>query len=209
MNAFITLRGITTALGLVTAIAGTPALAAATAAQDETCYDFSGLEVGTAWLIEPQTALPIGIGTIRVHPLKLDGVVQTPDDARFEVIDTAIAGGQPPELAGTAVAIQMLPAEGVKRIRLRYSHQPGPDEGRAATVEVNGARRDWSGSFERLNHEHLGPAGHLVRFTVTPQPANAGSLWRGGQFVVESREAIRSFTIGAAVLRLDDVCFAR
>jgi hydroxyacyl-ACP dehydratase HTD2-like protein with hotdog domain len=83
------------------------------------------------------------------------------------------------------------------------------NEARAATVEVNGVQRDWRGSFERLNHEHLGRAGHPARFTVTPEPANAGRLWKSGQLVVESREAIRSFTIGAAVLRLDDVCFAR
>lgn len=209
MSALTTLRCNAAALGLATALAGTYALAATSAAAHETCYDFSGQEVGTAWLIEPQTALSIGIGTIRVHPLKLEGVVQTPDAARFEVIDNAFAGGKLPELAGTAMAIQMLPAEGVKRIRLRYSHQPGPNEGRAATVEVNGVHRDWRGSFERLNHEQLGRAGHPARFTITPDFAGPASLWKSGQFVVESREAIRSFTIGATVLRLDDVCFAR
>jgi hypothetical protein len=205
MNA-LTLRGTMAALGLTTALAGPPAAAAGS---NETCYDFSGLEVGTAWLIDPKTELPIGIGSIRVHPLKHNGVVQTPDVARFEVADTAIAGGQMPELAGTAVAIQMLPAPGVTRIRLRYSHQPGASEVRAAMVEVNGVQRDWRGSFERLNHEHLGRAGHPARFTVTPDGTAGGGLWHSGRFVVESREPIRSFTIGAAVLRLDDVCFAR
>jgi hypothetical protein len=34
-------------------------------------------------------------------------------------------------------------------------------------------------------------------------------LWRGGRLVVESQEAVRSLTIGATVLRLDDLCFAR
>jgi hypothetical protein len=107
------------------------------------------------------------------------------------------------------VAIQMLPAEGVKRIRLRYSHQPGVGEARAATVEVNGVQRDWRGSFEHLNHAHLGRAGHPARFTVTPDGTAGGGAWKSGQLVVESREGIRSFTLGAAVLRLDDVCFER
>jgi hypothetical protein len=205
MNA-LTLRGTMAALGLITALAGPPAAAAG---PNEACYGFADQEVGTAWLIEPKTELPIGIGALRVHPLELDGVVQTPQAARFEVIDTAIAGGAMPELAGTAVAIQMLPQRGVSRIRLRYSHQPGALDGRAAMVEVNGVRRDWQGSFERLNHEHLGRAGHPARFTVTPEPAAGGGHWKSGRLVVQSKDEIRSFTIGAAVLRLDDVCFER
>ena len=205
MNA-LTLRGKTAALGLIAALAGTRTTAAAA---NEACYDFSSQEVGTAWLIDPKTELPIGIGAIRVHPLKLNGVVQTPSAARFEVIDTAIAGGQMPELAGTAVAIQMLPAPGVSRIRLRYSHQPGANERRAATVEVNDVWRDWQGSFERLNHEHLGKAGHPARFTVTPDASAGGGHWKSGQLVVQSKQEIRSFTIGAVVLRIDDVCFMR
>mgnify|MGYP000891395965 CR=1 FL=1 len=171
-----------------------------------TCYDFSGQEVGTAWLIEPKTAVPIDIGTLHVRPLVIDGIVQTPAVARFEVVDTAIAGGVLPELAGTAVAVQLVPDRVVHRIRLRYSHQPGADDARGATIEVNGSRRDWRGAFERLNHESIGRAGLPARFTVTPLPAPGGGLWRSGQMVVESREAIRSFTIGAAVLRLDDIC---
>jgi hypothetical protein len=208
MNA-LTRRGTLAALGLVTALAGSLAEAAPAAGAQETCYDFSGQEVGTAWVIDPKTELPIGIGAIRVHPLKLNGVVQTPAVARFEVIDTAIAGGQLPELAGAAVAIQMLPAPGVSRIRLRYSHQPGANEVRAAMVEVNGVQRDWHGSFERLNHEHLGKAGHPARFTVTPEATAGGGNWKSGRLVVESKEEIRSFTLGAAVLRIDDVCFLR
>lgn len=205
MNA-ITLRGTMSALGLVTALAGTHTQAAGA---QETCYDFSGQAIGNAWPVDPTTELPIGIGAIRVHPLKLDGVVQTPAVARFEVVATAIAGGQLPELAGTAVAIQMLPVPGVSRIRLRYSHQPGANEARAAMVEVNGVQRDWPGSFERLNGERLGKAGHPARFSVTPDAAAGGGLWKSGRLVVESKEEIRSFTLGAAVLRIDDVCFMR
>jgi hypothetical protein len=74
-------------------------------------------------------------------------------------------------------------------------------------VEVNGVQRDWRGSFERLNYAHLGRAAHPARFTVTPAPAEGP--WRSGKLVVDSREAIHSFTIDAAALRLDDVCFAR
>jgi hypothetical protein len=71
----LTLRGTMAALGSISALAGPPAAAAG---PDEACYGFGDLEVGTAWLIEPKTELPIGIGASRVHPLELHGVVQTP-----------------------------------------------------------------------------------------------------------------------------------
>lgn len=205
MNA-LTLRGTTAALGLFTALAGSNAAAAG--ARD-VCYDFSGQEVGTAWPIEPQTAVPIGIGTVRVHPLKLDGVVQTPKAARFEVAADAIAGGVAPELSGVAVSIQMLPEPGVRRIRLRYAHQPGAGDVRAAAVEVNGARRDWRGSFEQLDGQHLGPAGRQARISVTPEGPTDGNGWQRGRLEVEigKPHEIRSFTLGAGFVRLDDVCF--
>lgn len=176
---------------------------------NETCYDFGNQTAGTTWPVAPQTEVPIGIGTIRVHPLKLDGVAQTANVARFEVASSKIAGGAPPELAGIGVAIQMVPNEAVNRIRLRYSHQPGAGDERAATVEVNGVRRDWRGSFERLNGEHIGKAGHPARFTVTPEPAASAGNWNSGTFVVESKDGIRSFTLGAGFMRIDDVCFMR
>lgn len=179
------------------------------AAAAETCYDFSRQTVGTAWPIEPQTAVPIGIGSIRVHPLKLDGVAQTPKAARFEVAADAIAGGVEPELSGVGVSIQMLPDPGVQRIRLRYAHQPGAGDVRAAAVEVNGARRDWRGSFEQLDGQHLGPAGRQARIRVTPEGSADGNGWQRGRLEVEIRKPheIRSFTLGAGFLRLDDVCF--
>lgn len=185
------------------------AACAARANGSEACYDFGNQTPGTSWPIAPQTDVPIGIGTIRVHPLKLNGVVQTPGQARFEVTDSMHAGGAKPEVGGIAVAIQMLPKEGVSRIRLRYSHQPGANEMRAAAVEVNGVRRDWQGSFERLNGEHLGKAGHPARFTVTPNADAGGGHWKSGTLLVESKDGIRSFTLGAGVLRIDDVCFMR
>jgi len=178
MNAFmhaLEMRGTMAALSLVVvAMASTHADAAGAS---ETCDGFGDHEVGTAWLIDPKIELPIGIGALRAHPLALNGVVQAPATARFELIDTAIAGGRMPELAGTAVAIQMLPRESVTRIQLRYSHQPGAGDGGAATVELNGVRRDWQGSFERLNHQHLGRAGFPARFTVTPDAAAGEGPW--------------------------------
>lgn len=202
-------RGLVAALRALLAIGAAGIGVAQAAPGAETCYSFGGQEVGTAWPIEPHTAVPIDIGTLRVHPLKLDGVVQTPKVARFEVIDTAIAGGRSPELAGTAVAIQMLPVPGVKRIRLRYAQQPGVNDGRAVTVEVNGLHREWRGGFERLHGEHSGKAGHPARFIVTPEGSTEGNGWQRGRLVVEVKNGseIRSFTLGAAHLRIDDVCF--
>jgi hypothetical protein len=190
----------------VVAIAGTGLAAAA-----ETCYDFGRLAVGASWPIAPQTAVPIDIGTLRVHPLVLDGIVQTPKVARLVLADDAIAGGRAPELSAVAVAIQIEPAPGVRRIRLRYAEQPGVDDGRAVAVELNGLRRDWRGGFERLHGEHLGKAGHPARFTVTPESASEANGWQRGRLQVEMKNGseIRSFTLGAALLRLDDMCFER
>lgn len=199
-------RGLLVALGLVASLVE----ARANVAQAlEACYSFGGQEVGTAWPIETQTALPIDIGTIRVQRLKPDGVAQTPNVARLEVVETAIAGGRVPELAGTGVAIQLLPAAGVKSIRLRYAQRPEANDGRAVTVEVNGLHRDWRGGFETLHGEHPGRAGHPARFTVTPDGPTQGNGWQRGRLVVAMKNGseIRSFTLGAAHLRIDDVCF--
>ncbi|MBI5716439.1 MAG: hypothetical protein HZC37_01985 [Burkholderiales bacterium] len=204
----LSLRGtFAAALSVVAAAAAVTAPQHAHAA--ETCYDFGKQTPGASWPVAPQTDVPIGIGHIRVHPLKLDGVVQAPASASFAVSDTKIAGGASPEMAGNYVAVQMLPREPASRIRLRYSHQPGADDKRAAAVEVNGVRRDWRGSFERLNGEKLGPAAHPARFTVTPEPEASGGNWESGRFVVESRNGIKSFSLGAAHLCLDGVCFMR
>jgi hypothetical protein len=90
----LSLRGRMAALALGL-VAGH--LAAHTAhAAAERCFDFSHQEIGTAWPIDPQAALPFDAATVRAHPLVLDGVVQTPDAARFEVVDDAIVGGGRP-----------------------------------------------------------------------------------------------------------------
>ncbi len=196
------------ALGLMAGLtnAATPAYAARPAA--EHCFDFSHQEVGTAWPIDPRAALPLDAATLRVHPLVLDGVVQTPNVARLEVTDDAVAGGRRPELAGVAVAVQIEPVAATRSLRLRYAHQPGSGDGRAATVEINGMRRDWRGSFEQLNGAHLGGAGLPAHITVSPDGPTDGNGWQRGRMEVRLKQPgeIRSFTIGAAFLRLDDLC---
>jgi hypothetical protein len=188
-------------------LAVAPAQANATSA--ERCYDLSRLAVGTAWPVAPQTAVPIDIGTLRVHPLVLDGIVQTPKVARLVVADDRIAGGLSPELSAVAVALQIEPAPGVRRIRLRYAEQPGAGDLRAAMVEVNGVRHEWRGSFERLHRKNGGHPGLPARFRVTPEGPVDGNGWQRGQLELELKQPgeIRSFTLGAGFLRLDDLCF--
>lgn len=174
----------------------------------ERFFDCSHQEIGTAWPIDPQAALPFDAATIRVHPLMLDGVVQTPKQARFEVVDDETAGGRRPELPGVAVVVQIQPVAATRSLRLRHAHLPGSGDGRAATVEINGVRRDWRGSFEHLNGAHLGRAGLPARIIVTLDGPADGNGWQRGRMEVVLKQPgeIRSLTLGAGFLRLDDVC---
>ncbi len=185
-------------------------LALAPAHAETTCYDFGNQVPGASWAVDPGVAVPISIGQFRVRPLKLDGVVVAPASSFFKVADAGqkIAGGAAPEMYGKNVALQIEPAPGAKAIWMKVSHQPGPNQQRAAFVEVNGTRHDWRGSFAALDGRTFAGGGHPAKFNVEVAPAN-DSLWHSGRLRVRSQDGIRSFTLGAAELRLDDVCIER
>lgn len=191
-------------------VAAAALLALAPAHAGTTCHHFDNQVPGSSWAVDPGAAVPISIGRFRVRPLKLDGVVVAPASSFFKVADAGqkIAGGAAPEMYGKNVALQIEPTPGVKAIRMKVSHQPGPDRQRAAFVEVNGERHDWRGSFAQLDGRTIGPAAHPARLDAEFAPVN-DSLWHSGRLRVRSQDGIRSVTLGAAEPRLDDVCVER
>ncbi len=186
-------------------------LSVGAAAAGEQCFDFSGLAPGTEFSVDSTTPVPIRIGEVLVRPLKLDGNVVAPNNRFFKVAaaNQQIAGGAAPEMYGKNVALQMKPNEPVKQIKLKFSHQPGPSRNRAAFVEVNNVRHDWQGSFAKLDGKVVGQGSDAARFSVR-EAVVGSSNWVSGELRLSAQgEAIESFTLGAAELRLDDVCFER
>ena len=174
-----------------------------------TCYHFDGQAADASYPVNGPP-VEIGIGRIQVRDLKLDGAVVAPANRFLKVMPAQhIAGGAAPEMYGKNVAVQMLPREGVHQIRLRYAHQPGAEGARAAMVEVNGARHDWTGSLHKLDGQTIAADGHAARFQVRQPDGHGDNGWISGELTLTSQDGIRSFTLGAAELRLDDVCFER
>jgi hypothetical protein len=187
------------------------ALGADAAFTGEQCYDFSAIAPGTEYAVDGGTPIPISIGEVRVRPLRLDGNEVAPNNRFFKVApeDQKIAGGAAPEMYGKNVALQMKPNSPVKQITLKFSHQPGPARNRAAFVEVNGTRHEWRGSFAKLNDKVVGQGPDAARFNVR-EAAVGSSNWVSGELRLMAKdEAIQTFTLGAAELRIDDVCFER
>lgn len=186
-------------------------LGSGSALAGEKCYDFSAMVANAEYAVDGTTPIPISIGEVFVRPLKLDGEEVAPNNRFFKVAPEGqkIAGGAAPEMYGKNVALQMKPNEPVKQITLKFSHQPGPERNRAAFVEVNNERHDWRGSFGKLDGKLVGQAPGVVRFKVR-EAAVGSSNWVSGELRLTAKgESIRTFTIGAAELRLDDVCFER
>jgi hypothetical protein len=185
-------------------------LASGSAWAAEQCYDFSNIAPGTEYAIDGSVPIPISIGEVRVRPLKFEGNEVAPASRFFRVADTQqIAGGAAPEMQGKNVSLQMIPSQPAKRITLKFSHQPGAAGERVANVEVNGEKHEWRGSFSKLDGKKLGQGNGATRFKVR-QETVANSNWVSGELRLEGKsENIASFTIGAAELRLDDVCFEK
>jgi len=177
------------------------------AARAATCYAFDQQVAGTSWPVDASQAVPISIGQVRIRPLVLDGVEVAPASRFFRVAPDGqhIAGGRAPEMQGKNVAVQIEPNPAARRISLRFSHQPGPELGRAAMVEVNGVRHDWRGSFASLDGKVVGNGAKAARLAVESSPVG-DSLWHSGRLRVTAVERVESFTLGAGELRLDDVC---
>ncbi len=189
-------------------VAAAAAQMAAPAIAGERCYDFSGQTAGTDYAVG--TTVPIDIGRVNVRELLSGGsaVAGNPANKFLRVMDQQIAGGAAPEMYGKNVAVQIEPHEAVHAISLRISHQPGAAGARAAFVEVNGQRHEFKGSLAALDGKSLGSGNHVARFKVDLPPENT-SNWDTGRLRVSSTGDLRSFTLGAAELRLDDVCIER
>lgn len=188
----------TLALPVALGLAQLPAVGA------EVCYPFDKLATDAQWA--PGDTVPMSIGEVRVRNLLAGGnpVATNPANVFLKVMATQkIAGGIAPEVYGKNVAVQMLPREAVAKVSMKVSHQPGVTVGRAAFVEVNGVRREFSGSLAKLDGRTVGPA----KLKVDLPTANGN--WIGGRLSATSNQGIESFTIGAGELRLDDVCFEK
>lgn len=193
-------------LAAALALAHGPALAA------EKCYDFSKLAADSSWGVNID--VPIDIGTVRIRPLIVNGqpfVAANADRQFLRLQDQQIAGGQRPELHGSQVAMQIVPSERVRSVRMKFAHQPGPDGKRPSFIEVNGEKHDFEGLFSKVNGRTLGQ-GTSWRAEAKAElvPSGADSLWHAGTLAVRSTQGgIDQVTIGAQFFRVDNVCLER
>lgn len=166
------------------------------------CYPFDRQPEGAAWRVGD--TIPIGdLGRVEVRHLPLGGRPQAPDDRFLRRAGHALAGGSVPALHARNVVLRLLPNAPVLRVSMRVAQQPGAQGGRPAMLEVNGERHELGGVLEPLDGRTFGAGAARVKVRL----AQADGAFDVGQLVVESRAGIRSVSIGAAELHLDEVCF--
>jgi len=182
------------------------AMAAGPVIPDEQCCDFSNQTADAAFA--PGALDPANIGEGRVHKLLAGGMPIAKDsaDTFLRVLDQEVAGGEAPEMYGKYVAVKRPPANPVRRITLKVSHQPGAGDGRAAFIEISGERHEFNGSLAQLDGRTLGTRSQ-ARVKVDLPTTNGNFV--GGRLGVESKSGIRSFTIGAGEMGFDDVCLTK
>lgn len=189
------------AAGLLLAAASLPAAAKG----GEVCYGFDRQPEGAQWAVGDTIAID-DLGRVELRELLVDGQPYGPDNRFLRRVGNSISGGSAPAVYAKNVVLRLLPKAPVTRISMRVAQQPGAAGARPATVEVNGERHEFAGSLEQLDGRVLGaPAAARLKVRL---PAADGA-YDVGRLVVESRAGIRSFSIGAAELHLDDVCFER
>lgn len=196
----------------VLAAASALALAHGGALAAEKCHDFGKLAAGSSWGVNID--VPIDIGTVRVRPLIIKGQpfeAANADKQFLRLQDQEIAGGKRPELHGAQVAMQIVPSERVRTIRMRFAHQPGPDGKRPSFIEVNGEKHDFEGSFAKLDGRTMGQGmSWRAEAKADLAPSGADSLWHAGTLAVRSTQGgIDQVTIGAQFFRVDNVCIER
>jgi hypothetical protein len=197
---------------LALAVASALALAQGPAFAAEKCYDFARLPTDARWGVD--TSQLIDIGEVRIRPLVIKGQpfeAANPDKQFLRMQDQQIAGGQRPELYGAQVAMQIVPSQRVRVLRMRFAHQPGPDGKRPSFIEVNGEKHDFEGSFAKLNGRTMGQGtSWRAEAKADLAPSGADSLWHAGTLAVRSTQGgIDQVTIGAQFFRVDDVCIER
>lgn len=188
-------------IAVLVAAAVSPALAA------QRCFHFDKLAEGSSWTVGDSVDMG-NIGEVRVRDLLAAGtpVADNPANKFLKLSAAATAGGTSPEVYGKNVAVQMIPKEPASTISMKVSHQPGAEGARAAFVEVNGERHEFNGSLAQLNGKTIGGASKAK--LKVDLPTTSGNFV-SGRLKAESRDGIRSFTIGAMELHLDDVCLER
>ncbi len=169
------------------------------------CYGFDRQPEGAQWAVGDP--IPIDdLGRVEVRELLVDGKPYGADTRFLRRVGNSIPGGSAPAVYAKNVVLRLLPKAPVTRISMRVAQQPGAAGARPATVEVNGERHEFAGSLEQLDGRVLGaPAAARLKVRLPV----ADGAYEVGQLVVESKAGIRSFSIGAAELHLDDVCFER
>lgn len=169
------------------------------------CYGFDRQPEGAQWTVDD--TIPIqDLGRVEVRQLLVDGKPYGADTRFLRRVDNSIPGGSTPAMYAKNVVLRLLPKAPVTRISMRVAQQPGAAGVRPATVEVNGERHEFAGSLEQLDGRVIGtPATARLKVRLPV----ADGAFEVGQLVVESKAGIRSFSIGAAELHLDDICFER
>lgn len=169
------------------------------------CYGFDRQPEGAQWSVGDTIAID-ELGRAEVRDLLVDGRAYAPENRFLRRVGNAIAGGSAPALYAKNVAVRLRPKAPVARISMRVAQQPGAEGARPAMLEVNGERVEFNGSLEQLDGRVLGGAA-AARVKVR-LPVSDGAF-DVGQVVIESKAGLRSVSIGAAELHLDDVCFER
>lgn len=178
----------------------------------EECYDFSGLAAGTRWGIH--TTVPIDIGEVRIRPLIMNGQpfeADKPENQYLRRQDQQIAGGTAPEIYGAYIAMQIVPRQRVRALRMKFAQEQGASLQRHSFIEVNGEQHAFEGLLSKVNGRTLGQ-GTSWRAEARAQlaPTGPNSLWHAGTLAVRSTQGgIDQVTIGTQFFRVDDVCIER
>jgi hypothetical protein len=177
--------------------------AAAPAAAQYQCYDFSGLAVGAEYNIG-QT-VNANHATITFRPYKMSGNPVGEKVNSAEVQQAKIAGGAPPEMGMKTLTVQIEPNQPITRMRVRLAQNMTPTGGfGVSNFEVNGEQHEGP-SFASVNGKRLGGAEFSATF------ANNAGNWHVGTVELRAKPggAIKSFSIGGHTWRLDDMCIAK
>ena len=195
---------------LAAAAAVALALGAAQAAQP--CCDFSGPAADARWGI--QSSVCIDIGEVHIRPLFMNGQpfeAGKPEDPCLRRQDRQIAGGVSPALQGAYVAMQIVPSQRVRTLRMRFAQEQGADGRRPSFIEVNGGKHEFAGLLSKVNGHTLGqgrPRRAQVRAELAP--TGAASLWHAGTLALRAMQGgIDQVTIGTPFFRADDVGIER
>ncbi len=202
------------------ALGGAFLIGSAVSLAGETCYDFSGMAVGTSYGIDQEVVIENGrgerIGKVRIRKFIKDGAEFTPINGtiqQLKISQSMIAKEASPEVALTYVGMQLIPVKPVKEVTMLVAQNLGRDGSRPAYIEINGERHDFSGSFNLADEREMGnlPAGR-ARFKASLEQdaagANGQSTWHRGRLgAVAVEGGIESFTIGSFAAHIDMVCF--